>query len=528
MQLSRREALAFGALTGGALLLPLERSVQAAAQSRLAESALPAPFTAPFAVPPTAKPVRIAGNTDFYSMTMREQSTQIIPGFRTRIWGYNGSFPGPTIDVQQGREVYARHINQLPATHAHLGYTPTTSVHLHGSASLPQFDGYANDITRPGAWKDYRYPNIQDGRTLWYHDHGVHHTAPNVYMGLAGMYRVFDPLGRSLPLPQGIYDVPLIISDALFDTEGQLLFDDGDQSGLFGDVILVNGRPWPLMKVQPRKYRFRLLNASVSRSYRLRLDSGEPLVVIATDGGFTDHPKSVDSLILSGGERYEVIIDFAKYRRGERIVLENVNPRNNVRYTHTDKIMAFEVARSVKRANTNNSIPDVLNPDCAVMALEPTPEMTRRTISLDRQGGEWTINELTWQDVVDTQFTQVLANPGLNDVEVWEIQNDSGGWHHPLHIHLVDVKVLSREIDIDGVLVPAEHYEEGPKDVIHIGENERVRVITKFGPQVGRYMVHCHNLVHEDHDMMGQIEVGTGGANPMTTAPSQPLPAPPL
>ena len=169
-----------------------------------------------------------------------------------------------------------RQANQLPSTHPTLGYTPFTSVHLHGSASLPQYDGYANDVTYPGSWKDYRYPDVQDARALWYHDHGVRHTASNVWMGLAGTYRMHDALERSLRIPKGRYDVPLVFSDTMFDNRGQLLFDDDDHSGAFGDVILVNGRAWPLMKVERRKYRFRILNASVTRSYRLRLDSGQP------------------------------------------------------------------------------------------------------------------------------------------------------------------------------------------------------------------------------------------------------------
>ena len=123
----------------------------AAGQSRMAESALPAPFTVPFSLPPKAVPVKSVGTTDYYSLVMREQATEIIPGYQTRIWGYNGTFPGPTFDVQQGRETVVRQANRLPQSHPTLGYTPFTSVHLHGSASLPQYDGYASDVTYPGS-----------------------------------------------------------------------------------------------------------------------------------------------------------------------------------------------------------------------------------------------------------------------------------------------------------------------------------------------------------------------------------------
>jgi len=524
MALTRREMLTFGVLSGGAMMIPLERSVLAATQSRMAESALPAPFTVPFSLPPKAVPVKSVGTTDYYSMVMREQATEVIPGYQTRIWGYNGSFPGPTFDVQQGREVVVRHANMLPPSHPTLGYTPFTSVHLHGSASLPQYDGYASDVTYPGSAKDYHYPNLQDGRTLWYHDHGVHHTAPNVFMGLAGMYRMHDALEASLPIPQGYYDVPLIVTDAMFDDQGQLLFDDNDQSGVFGDVILVNGRPWPVMKVEQRRYRFRILNASVTRSYRWQLDSGDPLVVIGTDGGLMPKPQSVKSLQHGNAERYEVVIDFSKYKIGRRVTLRNISPKNNVDYTNTDKVMAFDVVAK-SSSTAKNSVPSVLNPNTPVMSQSPAADTVTRPMALVRKNGQWTINGETWADVEASAYAKVLASPGLNSTEIWEIQNDSGGWHHPLHIHLIDFKILSREFDRNGILVPPKPHELGPKDVVYVGENERVRLIMKFGPHAGRYMIHCHNLVHEDHDMMGQFWVGgQGGYDPINESPSWPLP----
>ena len=139
--------------------------------------------------------------------------------------------------------------NALPGVHPVLRYQATTSTHLHGSASLPQFDGYASDTTAPGQSKYYLYPDFQQARTLWYHDHAVHHTAENAYMGLAAQYQLTDAVERA-KLPQGEFDVPLTISDAIFGTDGQLIFDDNDESSLMGDVILVNGVPWPRMKVR--------------------------------------------------------------------------------------------------------------------------------------------------------------------------------------------------------------------------------------------------------------------------------------
>ncbi len=516
MGLTRREVLKLGMVGSAALALPIQRVVSAASgPSRLAESRLPRPFTVPFATPPVLAPVRTDATTDYYSITQRQATAQILPGVDTPVWGYNGIAPGPTIDVQQGRRVVVRNANALPPTHPVLGYVPTTSTHLHGSASLPQYDGYANDLTFPGQWKDYIYPNAQRARTLWYHDHAAHHTAPNVYMGLAALYRLRDPIEQSLPIPQGSYDVPLIIQDALFASDGALLFDDDDESDLMGDVILVNGRPWPVMRVEQRKYRFRILVASVSRSFRLALDSGDPMTVLATDGGLVPFPQPVTRLPVSMGERYEVVIDFAKYPIGRRVVMRNLGVKNSVDFTNTDKVMAFDVV-SAATSTANNAIPSSLDPNNPVMALEPGQAGAKRTVRLDRRGGQWTINGKAWQDVIDSGFQLTVANPAFDAVEIWTIENHSGGWNHPFHPHLVDFKILDRNGK------PPLPHERGSKDTVYVAENETVRILARFGPHRGRYMVHCHNLVHEDHDMMSQFEVGIGGDDPITSAPPVP------
>lgn len=525
MDLSRREALKLGVFASGAILFPLQRVVSQASFNRMAESSLPTPFSLPFTQPPVLAPVKSNLTTDFYRLSMRETFAEILPGFQTRIWAYGGSFPGPTIDAQQGRPSVVRLSNDLPSSHPVLRYTPDASLHLHGSASLPQYDGYASDLIQRGYYKDYVYPNFQSNRTLWYHDHAVHQTGPNVYMGLAGMYRIRDAVEQSLPIPSGRYDVPLIVSDAMFDSNGQLVWNDIEEKGVFGDVICVNGRPWPVMQVERRKYRFRILNASVTRSYQWQLDSGDPLVVIATDAGLAPAPRPVKRLRHGSGERYEVVIDFAKYPIGRRVVLRNLSTKNNNDFSNTDKVMAFDVV-SEPTSTAGNSIPDVLDPNHPAMTLDPALATATRRLDLVRSGGEWTINGKTWADVIDSGFQTTLANPELNAVEIWEIRNDSGGWHHPLHIHLVDFRVLDRVYDRKGQPKPPLPHEVGPKDVVFVGENERVRVLARFGPHPGRYMVHCHNLVHEDHDMMGQFEVGSGGFDPMTSAPAAPLPAP--
>src|SRR4051812_7684623 len=344
-------------------------------------------------------------------------------------------------------------------------------------------------------------------------------------MGLAAFYLLHDDLEERLPIPHGRYAGPVVIRDALFTSSGQLIFDDNGGtsggSGLFGDVILVNGRPWPAMPVERRKYRFRLLNASISRSYLLALSTGDPFTVIGTDGGLMPAPADTTTLRFGMAERYEIVVDFAKYPIGTRVVLENRGLPNNIDFDTTGVVMAFDVAAEAS-STANNTVPPVINPDSEVMRLTPAQAVTTRTMEFKRQGGEWTVNGQTWEDVINSGFTQVVASPKLGDVEIWELRNNSNGWFHPVHIHLVDFKILDRNGQ------PPLPYEQGPKDVAYVGEGETVRVLMRFGPQVGRYMMHCHNLVHEDHDMMVQFEVGDGGHDPIERDRPKHQPAPDL
>ena len=501
MSLSRRDVLKLSVAGGAAMALPAQRALAGATLlNRLAESALPAPYTMPFTVPPVVHPVRSSISTDYYRVTMEPFVAEVVPGLQTPLWGYNGMVPGPTFRMTRGRPAVVRMVNNLPAVHPELDYVPWTSVHLHGSASLPQYDGYASDISNPGQYKDYRYPNSQVARTLWYHDHGLGHTAQNVYQGLAGQYHVVDPLEQSLPIPHGQYDVPLTVSDMMFQSNGSLLFDSNGEDGFYGDVIAVNGRPWPVMKVARRKYRFRILNASVSRAYRWYLDDGSPMSVIATDGGLMPVPRHVSSFRHGVAERYEVIIDFSRYAPGARVKLRNQSPKNNRRFTNTHEVMAFDVTDEPFDP-TDNEIPAALNPANPVMNLNPAESVARRTMELERKDGLWTVNGRVWDDVVASGFTRVLADPLRDEVEIWELTNPHGGWHHPAHIHFIDFRVLSRNGR------PPMPHELGAKDVVFLGENETVRLLIRFDSGEGRYMMHCHNLVHEDHDMMAQFEI---------------------
>jgi FtsP/CotA-like multicopper oxidase with cupredoxin domain len=534
--ITRRDALKVGALGAAALALPLSGTLSAKSASELRN--LPRPYTLLFRRPADLSPT---GTLDvdgvqrqYFSIEQRPFDAHIIPGFTTEMWGYNGQFPGPTIRATRNVPIVVRQANLLPARHPTLGYLPATSTHLHGSPSRPQYDGYASDLTRPGQYKHYLYDNNEEERTNWYHDHAVMRTTENVYMGLAGLYVVRNPVDGNLPT--GDFDVPLVITDAAFTRNGQLLFDDNGTSGINGDVILVNGVPWPVMPVQRRRYRFRILIASLGRGYRLQLSPQAPITVVATDGGAMPAAVEVATLPAAMAERYEVVVDFSAFPAGQRVELRNLGVENSIDYDHTNKVMAFQVMDTAPLREVATTMPPVAP---AVPGEKPLMELTaadavrRRAFRFRRHNGLWTIDQKTWADVERSGFQDVLADPKPGDVEIWEFQNNSGGWFHPIHTHLIDFKILDRNGR------PPLPHERGPKDVVHQRENETVRIIARFGAalgvdgagqpirRTGRYMIHCHNTSHEDHDMMHQFRVGENTpANDPFSAPARDLPAP--
>ncbi|WP_306233776.1 multicopper oxidase family protein [Agrococcus beijingensis] len=517
MSVSRRQFLALGGLgvigAAGALALPLS-TVGASSASRLSDRDMPRPYQTAFSQAPLLQPYQTGidpadgAPVNSYLVTAMAASAAILPRLRTPILSYNGTFPGPTIKVERGTKAVLRMRNQLPAKHPIDDHLLSISTHLHGSASLPQFDGYASDVSQQGFRKDYKYPNFQAARTLWYHDHAVHNTALNVYAGLAAQYHIHDPQERQL-LPQGAFDVAMTVSDAIFAANGTLAYDDREQSGLWGDVMLVNGKPWPVMKVQRRIYRFRILNACISRSLRPMLSTGDAVTIVATDGGLMPKAQSVVSWRHASAERYEVLIDFRKYAVGKRIELRNLSNENNRDFDNTNKIMAFDVVGAPVDTSdpTWNTIPTTLAASEVMSLTQAQSTKTRRwRVKRDDVTNVWRIGETaaagTWAGVVASGFRNVIANPELGATEIWEFENSSGGWFHPIHTHLVDFQILSRN---GRAPFP---YEVGPKDVVYVGEGETVRLLMKFGPHRGKYMVHCHNLPHEDHDMMVQFSVG--------------------
>ncbi|KAG9960498.1 oxidase cueO precursor, partial [Aureobasidium melanogenum] len=452
-------------------------------------------FEFPLPIPPIAQPYKSYDNIDYYEIEIKPVDIEIYPGKKARHVGYNGTVPGPTFKMKQGREAVVRFINHADRAN---------SVHLHGSYSRAPFDGWAEDTTEVNQYKDYYYPNAQAARTLWYHDHAVGHTAENAYYGQAGFYILEDDQKNSLGLPSGNYDVPLALAAKRYNADGSLWDPEanGETTSVFGDVIHVNGQPWPYLAVEPRKYLFRFLDTSVSRSFQLYAEADTkvgtriPFSVIGSDAGLLASPVSTTQLDISMAERWEVVFDFSSYA-GQNITLKNTgNVAADDDFDGTDRVMRFMVGNSVSDNSNNGPLPATLRS----VPLPPAKTGVDRSYEFMRSNGEWQVNGVVWADVQD----RVIAKPERGAVERWELINSAGGWSHPIHIHLIDFQVVSRTGGTRGVLP----YEQTAlKDVVWLNKNEKVQVLARYGPWDGLYMFHCHNLIHEDHDMMAALNV---------------------
>ena len=395
MLMTRRALMAAGGLSAlgyVGLTRPLGNSLEAKSASDLRDRDFPRPFTTPFQPLPRLTPLRSYEDADDvptqdYQVSVVAGAAKILNNYLTPVIGYNGMVPGPTISVERGTRVRLRVRNKLSPTGGHPDHEEhgfTLSTHLHGHASLPEYDGYASDLTRPGYYKEYVYENAQPARTIWYHDHAVHITSENVYSGLAAHYHIHDEAERDL-LPQGEFDVPLTVGDIMFYRNGVARLDDKDHSGLWGDIVLVNGKPWPVMQVKRRVYRFRLLNASLSRSYRPYLSNGDPVVMVATDAGLMPRSYEVGRWRQGPSERYEFLIDFSRYKAGTEVRLMNASNEKNVDFDHTDKMMAFKVTDAPVDTSdpTWNRIPQTLV-SSAPMSLVPSQSRRRRYLELKK------------------------------------------------------------------------------------------------------------------------------------------------
>jgi spore coat protein A, manganese oxidase len=482
-----------------------------------------APFVDPLPIPPIAKPAVSRGGLS-YRLPAREFTSKIhrdVPP--TRFWGYGNRVPGPTIEARSGEAIQVTWPNQLPARHflpidhnlmgAEKGLPESrTIVHLHGGKVPPSSDGWPEDWYVPGKSATYHYPNQQDAALLWYHDHAMGINRLNICAGMAGLYIIRDSFEDSLNLPKGDYEIPLVLMDRMVGRDGQIYYPVTDVPEspwvpeYFGNLVLVNGKLLPYLDVQPRKYRFRLLNGSNGRFYILSLNTslntGAPFHQIGTDQGLLPAPVPLTRLVIAPGERADLVIDFAAHP-GERILLDD----------SMSTIMQFRVATN--GVTDSSDLPGTLRP---VARLEESRAIRTRRLSLDEVDnlrGEPMIhllNSKRWHDPVSEK-------PALGTTEIWEFLNLTDD-AHPIHLHLVRFQILDRrpievsdyiyedrKVTYRGDAVPPDANEAGWKDTVRATPGASTRIIVNFEGYTGRYVWHCHILEHEDNEMMRPYEV---------------------
>ncbi|MBS4534221.1 multicopper oxidase domain-containing protein [Clostridium sp. D2Q-14] len=501
-------------------------------------------FVDPMPIPQIAKPVYDCYESNekelFYNIKMQEAKHRFHKYFPlTTIFGYNGTYPGPTIEASKDVHIKVKWENKLPCKHIlpidHTLHgtldTPDvrTVVHLHGANVESDSDGYPeawysknNEFIGPKYTKEvYEYTNHQAGATLWYHDHAIGITRLNIYAGLVGFYIIRDFFEEKLNLPKDEYEIPIMIQDKSFNKDGSLFYPDNatppvnfpvpsTSSFFFGNTIVVNGKVWPYLKVEPRKYRFRMLNGSNNRAYDLKLSNGGTIHQIGTDLGLLEHPVDIKSFILEPAERIDLVIDFSKYK-GEEIILLNDGP--GPASPGTDQILKFKVEKKLKSSD-KSTIPYNLMPK---HKINPTLAAKERTLVL----GETTdgygrvmhlLNNKMWSD-------PATEKPKLDTIEIWHLVN-TFNFPHPIHLHLVHFEILGRKVYSDGdfdedgnykfdldSLTPPLDFEKGPKDVVRTDPNQVTSIVMHFKEHSGEYVWHCHILEHEDNDMMRPLIV---------------------
>jgi len=480
-------------------------------------------------------------------------------------WGFDGVAPGPTYHARYGEPVLVRMVNDLPPIgQGNVGFAmPKTTTHLHNAHTASESDGFPMDFISPGEFWDHHYANFPSGNdprekltTLWYHDHMMDFTATNVYAGLSGFYLLFDeqdsgderdPSPLAFRLPSGKYDVPLLLHDVLFDQNGQCTFNRLNTDGMLGDQITVNRKIQPYFPVERRKYRFRILNGGPSRFYQLFLSAGvdrdhlHPFVVITGDGNFLPRPVCAESIYLSVAQRVDVIVDFSEFRPGDQLYLQNRLEQTNGRgpsgriLDPGADILRFDV---IERTGEDKSrIPDEFRD---LPAVNPAEVKNRRVWAFDYRAGLWTVNGVP----ADPEMMRVDAEIEENTAEIWTIRNEGKNWSHPIHSHFTEFllmevngrKVKETEVQTmqpgelrrrsfpalaaptnkDRVSISDFVCNDRPirvfmgghrRDITTLLPNDEIVIFMRWRDFHGRYVMHCHNAVHEDHAMMVRWDI---------------------
>jgi spore coat protein A len=489
-----------------------------------------AKFVDPLPIPEIAKsagmrpaPGHSSVKIPYFRVPMRQVESKFhrdLPA--ARLWCYGSTSPGPTIETRTGQGLLIEWPNELPVKHflpidhsLHGAEIDTPEVrgvvHVHGGKAPPESDGYPEDWYAPGKSRTYFYPNQQEAATLWYHDHAMGINRLNIYAGMFGLFLIRDDFEDALNLPKGSFEIPLVIYDRLLKQDGQLDYPvsgDPDQPWVpevFGDVMVVNGKAFPFLNVEPRKYRFRVLNASNGRFLHLALSregsSARIFHQIGTDQGLLPAPVPLERSLLAPGERSDLVIDFAAYA-GQQIVLQN----------DSFQVMQFRVGQS--KSPDTSSLPATLRPVTKILesaAVKTRPLALIEKMTLKGESMTMLLNNTPWH-------MPVTENPVLGSVEIWSFINTTDD-SHPIHLHMVRFQILDRrrfepffyqnsgEVRYTGPLTPPAPEEAGWKDTVRADPKMVTRIIVRFEGYLGRYVWHCHVLEHEDNEMMRPYDV---------------------
>lgn len=441
-------------------------------------------FRTPLPVPPLLEPV-VRDGRQLFDMVIQEGKSSLAPGGDATTWGINGPFLGPTVRASRGDDVRVDIRNDLDVA---------TTIHWHGMHVPSWADGGPHSTIGPGKNWSPEWTVDQPAATLWYHPHPHGETEVHAYKGLGGFFLVDDDdAPDGLPSGYGVDDVPLVVQDKTFDDAGELVETDRNGVGMLGDTVLVNGAVGPTFGVTAERTRLRLLNGSTARSYCFGLSGDREFTVIATDGGLLEKPVDIERILLTPGERVEVVVTM---QAGETLVLRSfphdlgVNSNRNTEAGADDELDILELV-AASQLTASPELPSALAP---LPAPEEKDAVVTRTFDL----GNNRINNLAMD------MSRVDAEVAANTVEIWEVENTHSQPHN-FHVHDVQFRIL----DIDGEVPPPEL--SGLKDTVYTPPGKKFRLIMKFGdnptPDIP-YMFHCHLLWHEDEGMMGQFTVG--------------------
>jgi len=435
-------------------------------------------------------PLRVPADWVGDTLRVAPASLPVWPGFSTDVLAINGSVPGPTIRVRRGQEFAARIENQL---------FEDLVLHWHGILAPERMDGHPRDAVPAGGSYEVRFPVNQRGSTSWYHSHTDLLTAEQVYAGVAGFFIVEDPAEESLGLPTGSHDLPLVIADRRSNTQHQFSYAPTPMdimTGYLGDLALVNGTPEAWLSVDQGQYRFRLLNGSNARVFKIAFSDAHRFHIIGTDGGLLPTPIQATQAVLAPGERLEILTDFSDYGLGDSVVLKSLSfPSSGGMMGSPRQGIEMDLMRLYvdEPASSTTSLPPALLP---FTPYDPDQAKRIRVFNLAPSGMmSHTINgRLFSMDRVD-------FGPPVGELELWEYRNVSVQ-PHPMHMHATHFQVLERVGQTR--LAPED---SGWKDTVLVNPGETVRILVRFDAHPGIFVHHCHNLEHEDTGMMQNFRV---------------------